>query len=201
MRSFFLALTLSLGLSVAPSLDAQMPDWARENGARSNTRGLHLGASLNGSAQQVDGADTESGGGIGLRLGYGFSPLVTLYIASEGAWFSEHEYALGHGDLGLRFNFASADNKLRPYLDVAASGRAMQDEIYQISGFGGTLGGGLQYFLSTPLALDLGLKWTFGSYTTVKERDSGTSVSADDGIDASSARFNIGLSWYPMVRR
>jgi hypothetical protein len=200
MRTSVLILSL-VGIAAATPLHAQMPDWARDSSVRSNTTGLHLGVSLNGSAQRIEDYDTESGGGLGLRIGYGFSPLVTVFLASEGAWMRDDEYALGHGDLGVRFNLSNAENNLRPYVDAAFSSRVMLDDDYQVSGFGGTLGGGLQVFFSAPLALDLGLKWTYGQYKTVKDRQSGISISDSDGINASSARFNLGISWYPMVRR
>jgi hypothetical protein len=168
---------------------------------RSNTVGLNLGVSLNGSAQRDDGYDSiETGGGFGLRIGYGFNPAVTLYFGVDGAWMPEYEYGFGHGDLGLRLNFGGPTRNLIPYLDGAVSSRAMVDDYYEVTGYGASVGGGLQVFLSAPLALDLGLKWTYGRYTTLKDRESGVSVSGD-GYNALSSRFNAGLSWYPSVPR
>jgi hypothetical protein len=201
MRSPILGLSLLVSIAVATPLSAQMSGGAQNSSVRSNTTGLHLGLGLNGSAQRIEDYDAESGGGLALRIGYGFSPLVTVFLASEGAWMPDDEYALGHGDLGVRLNFSDAANNLRPYIDAALSSRVMQDDDFQVSGLGATLGGGLQVFFSAPVALDVGLKWTYGQYNTVRDRQSGVSVTNSDGINASSARFNIGLSWYPMARR
>jgi hypothetical protein len=66
-----------------------------------------------------------------------------------------------------------------------------------ILGSGVSLGGGLQYFIASRWALGGSLKWTMGEFSRVQIDD----VSIDGlGIDATSARFNMGFTWYPMGR-
>jgi opacity protein-like surface antigen len=200
MRTITLFLTttsLVLFASVAP---AQMPDRAETASARTNTSGLHLGLSLNGTAQEPDGFDQSTGGGLGLRIGYGITPNILVYLGGDAATMDDGDFTLAHGDLGLRYTFLPSGSNLAPYLDVAYSSRIAEDDYVQLTGFGFSLGGGLQVFLSRPLALDVGLKWTGGSYDTLKDLRSGQSVTGNK-LDVTSARFTLGLSWFPMLPR
>jgi opacity protein-like surface antigen len=63
-----------------------------------------------------------------------------------------------------------------------------------ISGSGITLGGGIDYYLSESLALDVQLLWTGGKFTTLTVDN--VSVSGLD-FDATSSRFTVGLGWWP----
>ena len=67
-----------------------------------------------------------------------------------------------------------------------------------VSGGGGTLGGGIAYFVAPALALDLGLQLTFGTFSDV----SIGSIDINDriDIDAGSGRLALGLTWYPARR-
>jgi len=110
-------------------------------------------------------------------------------------------------DLGLQYNFANASRPLVPYLTAAVTGRAITanletqggDSELEYSGGGLTLGGGLQYFFTAPLAFNAGLSFTFGEFDNL-EID-GEEVSDAEGQSASGARLHLGLTWYPMVRR
>ena len=64
-----------------------------------------------------------------------------------------------------------------------------------IMGGGVSLGGGLEYFMTPGIALGGAFKWTTGQFTSV--RFDNLTV---DGlkVDATSARFNMGFTWYPM---
>lgn len=78
---------------------------------RSETSGLMLNGHLNGSAVSVeDSDDIENGGGLGLAVGWGFSPSWMIYAAGDGASISgagsSQDYSLGHFDLGIRYSFA-----------------------------------------------------------------------------------------------
>ncbi|MBA3560579.1 MAG: hypothetical protein H0W30_18515 [Gemmatimonadaceae bacterium] len=68
----------------------------------------------------------------------------------------------------------------------------------QASGTGFTFGGGLQYHFTPKVALNTSLGWTVGEFSTIKFED----VSVDGlNMDATSTRFNLGISWFPMISR
>jgi len=179
---------------------------------RSGTSGVFIGAALNGSAIKADDldSDTENGGGLTLQLGYGFTPKFALFFEGAGAAMdSEGPWTLAHFDFGARYHFANSSRALVPFLEAAFSGRAGRgdDAVFydengnpqtgrmEITGGGFTVGGGLLYFFNPKLALNTQLKLTTGEFTTVKFRN----VSIDGfEIDATSTRFNIGISWFPV---
>lgn len=178
-------------------LQSRLPDLAR-----SSTRGLNLGVHLTGSALEYEEwQGTESGGGGGVRLGYGFNDLFTMYaqvdytnmISADGT----EDYDLGQLDLGGRFSFRARSKTLRPYLDVAVSGRAMQTEYLgsplTMSGSAFTLGGGLQYYFARHAAIDMGIKGSGGKFNRITYE--GTTETFEGG-NASSSRFTLGLSFY-----
>ena len=173
----------------------------------SNTTGLFVQAHFNGSGLTVEDADPERGSGFGLKLGYGVSPLVTLYAGLDVAGMEEEapstresasqEYGLGYFDLGVRFNVGGERNVFVPYLDVAFSGQAAvferygEDLVYSGSGF--SAGVGLKYFLSETLAFNVGLQRTLGGFSEVEMFGEVERIE----MESTSTRFNLGLSLYP----
>jgi opacity protein-like surface antigen len=67
-----------------------------------------------------------------------------------------------------------------------------------LSGLGLTLGGGLKYYFSPALALDAGLRYTFGQFTSIEFQ--GEREDLDD-VSTMTARIDIGLAWFPQARR
>ncbi len=181
---------------------------------RPNTTGLFLNVHLNATGIGYDEDalfeldfrdDTHSGGGAGVMIGYGFSPLLTLYLALNGSVIDSDdlrdEYTLAHVDAGVRFNLVSR-SPLVPYLTAGLTFRQASFDLnpgeMDFNGGGVTVGGGLKYYLSPPVALDVGLVGTVGTFTEV---DFGRAAFDIDDIGAASARLMIGLSVYPTRRR
>jgi len=196
-------LALFLCIVVLPGWEA--PQLAAQTVAatRSNPSGLMLGAHPNGSALSVEDADeVESGGGLGLIVGYGFNRRVTLYLAADGASMNaggaDDAYTLGHGDLGVRIHLGGEARAAVFYLDGAFTGWLARYDIagsdLDFSGTGFSLGGGLEYFFSPGFALDLGLKFTFGSFDQISYEGE----TEDIDLGATGSRFNLGVSWYPL---
>ena len=178
--------------------------------ARSTTRGFHLGAGLNISSIQADlvdeetglEAERETGAGISLTAGYNFTPQFGLLINFSGASVDSDgggSYGLGHGDLAGRFSFANPASALVPYLELGVTSVALVEEVngddVQISGTGFTGAAGLNYFFSPKLALDANVRFTTGELDTLKI--GGESVTTDEGVDVTTGRINIGISWFP----
>ena len=180
---------------------------------RSATNRFFIGLALNGSAIQgddlTDGA--ESGGGLGMQLGYAFTPKFALFVDGAAASMSPEagdSYGLGHFDIGARWQFSNPSRALAPFVDVALTGRAaVQEDVtlyddfgnsetgdLSVSGAGFSFGGGLNYHVTPRFALTTGLRWTVGELSQVKFNN----VSVDGlELDATTTRFNLGFVWYP----
>jgi hypothetical protein len=66
-------------------------------------------------------------------------------------------------------------------------------------GGGVSFGGGLEYFVTSGVAFGGAFKWTTGRFTQM--RFDNPDVQPPAAFDATSARFNMGFTWYPMGRR
>ena len=205
-RTTIAATLAALLLSAAP-IDAQTP-------AASSTKGFFIGAHLNGSSVTIDEPEFEDeadGSGLGIQLGYGFTPQFALFIDGTAAQL-EDEIGFAHFDLGVRYSFTSPTRRWVPSLEAAFTSRALRKddaefedengEIFiadvELLGSGFTLGFGLQYFATPSWAIGAGLKFTGGEFDDIKIDD----VTIDGfELDASSTRFNIGVTWFPQARR
>ena len=157
--------------------------------------------------------ETHSGGGFSAQLGWGFNRLFTLLTAANGAVMDQgdNEFVLVHFDLLGRFSFAGPRRAWVPYVEGGLTARVAgqdnsvvigdggpQDVDLEISGGGFTIGGGVDYQVIPALALGANIRWTSGEFSTVKFNN----VSIDGfELDATSTRFNIGLTWRPMRQR
>jgi Outer membrane protein beta-barrel domain len=193
---------LSILLLVAPATVAAQ---------QSTTRGLSVGAHLQGTSLTVEDDEPSGGGGLGLRLGYGFNRIVTGFVQLDGSSITIEnggtivgDWALAHAEVGARFHFANSLRRWVPYLEVAAGGRAVSVSDASVNGqrvddvtFSGgavTVGGGLSAYLTRKVALDVSLKFTGGTFNKV---DLGNVSINNLDIDASSVRFGVGFVWWP----
>jgi len=195
-----LALALSLSLVAAGTASAQ----------ESTTRGFNVGLHLGGASITVEDGDRHGGGGGGLWIGYGFNRTVQLFVQLDGSEIDvtdsdvQGKWTMGHGDLGVRFHFANSLRSWVPYLQAAITGRVVGVDNPTINGssepdaalVGGglTLGGGMLVYFSETFAMDIQADWTGGTFTQL-EYDNVTIKNLD--LDAQSARFNVGVSWWP----
>jgi opacity protein-like surface antigen len=186
--------------------------------AQSDNSGFMLNLHLAGNAIQYTGLDAdedpESGGGLGLALGYGFNDRIILFFNVDAATVEYDEEVSGSaeddtydaltGDLGVRVNFGNEGMKLRPYINAAFTGVAIMekgealpgDEVETtLSGGGITIGGGLQYFFSRTLALDVGLQATQGAFTTFTVDNDDEEL--ETGIAFGTSRLQLGVTWHP----
>ena len=181
------------------------------SGQESTTRGLTLGFHAQGSSLTVEDGERNTGGGAGVRAGYGINRRVTLYFQADGGQVEVEgsedltgTWTMAHVDLGVRFHFANSLRRVVPYLEAALGARAVNVADAVVSGedagdvsFSGaafSVGGGVSFYLKRNLALDIELIATSGEFTQI---DVGNiSVSGLD-IDASSTRFNVGVAWWP----
>ena len=183
-------------------------------GAQSDNSGFMLNLHLlgNGVTLVGDDTETETGGGAGFAVGYGFNDRVALYLNVDAAAIEYDEdetdvvddtYDAVTADLGVRMNFGNEGMKVRPYINAAFTGFAAVEEFdvageaveSMLSGGGLTLGGGLQYFFTRSLALDLGLQATQGAFTEVTVDDEDEELA--QGVAFTTSRFQLGVTWHP----
>ncbi|MEX2285283.1 MAG: outer membrane beta-barrel protein [Gemmatimonadota bacterium] len=177
---------------------------------RSTTRGFTVGAHLQGASLAVENGDPDDGGGLGLRVGYGFNRRFTGYLETDAIVFDVANPEFGgywsmvHADLGVRFNFANSLRRWVPFLEGALGVRAVDvddatvngDSVGKLNFSGGaaSLGGGVSFFATEKLAIETLVKFTGGTFEQVQWGN--VSVNNLD-IEASSFRFKIGLAWWP----
>jgi hypothetical protein len=195
-------------LAIVGLVLAQLQATAQE----STTRGFNVGLHISGQGLDVENDDESRGaGGGGLILGYGFNRIVQAFLQIDGAQFDvqnaavEGDWTMAHIDLGARFHFANSLRSWVPYLLAAISARAVgvkdgqinqstQAEEITFTGGAFTLGGGIMFYFNESWAADLQLLGSGGRFTEVRA-DNVTIGDLD--IDASSGRFNLGVSWWP----
>lgn len=170
---------------------------------KSQSTGFFLGAGLegNGITTNESGSTTESGSGLGITLGYGFTPTWSLYGQLSGASINADgggTYTLAHFDIGARVHFRSGPNTVVPFLQFGLAGRGVSQDVNGSSvtgnGAGISLGGGLNAHFSPKVAFSGAVTWTVGSFDHFAV--DGNSVNGTS-VDATSARVHLGLVWFP----
>lgn len=182
---------------------------------RANTSRLLLGLAFDASAikSQDLSRSTESGAGVAGQLGWGFTKNFAMIVDASAARISslDGDFDLAHVDVGGRWHFVSRSSGFVPFVDVGYAGRAVikNDALLsngsgtpytgnvKVLGGGVSLGGGFQYFPVPKMAIGGAFKWTTGKFTRVQVDN----VTVDGfSMDATSARFNMGFTWFPMAR-
>lgn len=162
-------------------------------------KGFSLGVGLQRASLTVENPATskdesESGLGLSITADYGFSPLLSAFLALDGSDIDGG--ALAQLDLGARFHF-NAGEKLFPYAQVALSGVSISDEEDDVetslSGGAFTVGGGLHYFFSPKLALDVNLAYSAGQFTQGEVDDEDLD---DLELDMSTFRIKAGIMYF-----
>jgi hypothetical protein len=212
MRTFSLLLCSLLLVGTISAAQAQGTG-SDESASPAYTKGLFLHGRLGGHGLTLDGTEVSSGRGIGAKLGYGFSPILTLYLGLDIAGMdvanntsldgtatnrsiASNTYALALIDLGFQLNFLSKSGPLVPYVDGALTGVGAGYEtgagtaVY--SGSGVSLGGGLKYFVTPSVALDGGARFLFGDYQQLEVDRQDLDVE----LDVVSAQLHAGITVY-----
>lgn len=158
-----------------------------------------------GLSNGIESDPRETGGGGGLALGYGFGRGLAAFAQVEGSSVSGNgggSYTQAYFDLGVRYAFG--EGQFVPYALGALTGQmarlpnvnlggVVTDVTYSGAAF--TLGGGALYFLAPGLALDGGLAFSLGSYSSVEA--GGVSTSNFDALSSNAVRVQLGVSWFP----
>jgi len=206
-----LVCSLTFGLCISTA-HAQTPDTSTPvTPAKSASTKFFVGAGLEGTglvtAQPSSASVTESGVGVGLIVGYGFTPTWAVYGDLSGANMSALDgstFGLGHFDVGVRAHFLTGAHVVVPFVQagLSAKGEAATftnrtgSHDLTASGMGVGFGGGLNIHVRPALAISAGATWSVGdftNYTVDKQIVPGTSLSA------TSARVHVGIVWFPQT--
>ncbi|MCY7352589.1 MAG: porin family protein [Cytophagaceae bacterium] len=178
---------------------------------RSTTEGLSLGLQghmLGWSSTYFQFLDENSGNGagIGARLGYGLTQRFELfaeydYTSMNVKNLDAESFRFSHVTGGLRFNFSATTHRVRPFAELGyalrtgqvnqvINGASYDNIIFKKGAF--HVGGGLNYFVSLPVALTLSGAFQTGpkSTVTVNGFDSG------DKADIGTFRISAGVILY-----
>ncbi len=174
-------------------------------GPRSNPTGLSVSFHASSAALTlIDDRSTSFGGGAGVSLGYGFRPGFALHVSTSGAALNHPEgdhHLLGHVDVEARFAAVREGRAWTPHLAVGAGTRSVRwgmpedaDGSAEWHGNPGlTVGGGVSYFATPSMSLDLAMRYGFGNLKEMRCPEGG----AAERTCATSTRLNIGFTWYP----
>lgn len=170
-----------------------------------STSGLFVGAQVTGAALNFGNAaqKVDFGGGwgvhAGLGFGEGFSLLANYDRSSLPAQGGGGNFDIGQWDALARFNLM-AGAPIRPYVQAGITGRVAKSSTfggtsgdYRFSGQSPTAGLGAQLFLGSSVAIDGGVNWTFGRFSSTENGGSPFGTS----LDARGTRVIVGLSLYP----
>ena len=167
----------------------------------SSTQGFMGALNAIGTGYADSDDDSASGTGLGITLGYGITPAIAVYVQLNGTAFSDFGDGLGEGSIGSvglggRYHIDGGQRKLVPFIGGGASFQSLSldfdpslgggSDAY--SGAGGTVEGGLLYFLSPAFALDGGVQALFSSLT---------SDQTDRTITTTVIHIGFGVSWSP----
>lgn len=141
-------------------------------------RGLVVGVNVN--ATRVSSVGHDTGGGVGFTLGYGLTPALSLFARGGTAYRSSQL------DVGARYSFGAASDRVRPYFEGALSRVGHLQTADRVAGYGMTGATGIELRMARGVALDLGVSSTYGQF---------------DGplapADFTSSRVNLGVRWRP----
>ena len=176
-----------------------------------NTKGFFV--NFNGSASGIKYAETEfadavPGFGFDFRMGAGISPGSTFFLglsrtqvaAKPESEFTE-QYAIHEHELGTRYYFGRGNGRVKVYTEIA--GQYVTTEPFagkEASGAGVALAPGFLFFLSGSVALDVRLRASGTYLFDVRDTELDLRV-PEDSYTYTTARLNVGLTFYPSVRR
>ncbi len=186
---------------------------------QSNAEGFSLNinasaATWNSGSFFLGSLDEEEplGVGINLKAGYGITQNIEVFISYAFRTFSFNDdfdtYSNQTVDIGGRYNFGATLRKFRPFAEASLTINSFtMDPIVfdtnnffdtfklEVSGLGGTIGGGFHYFFVRNLSGTLNAKAVFGTFDEVTL--SGEEVTGlEEDLDYTLYIFQLGLTYF-----
>jgi hypothetical protein len=194
--------TLAFAAMLAGSLSTEAAAQSDAPAPRSRTSGLNLGVFVHGYSGEAEGAEIDSGTGLGVHVGYGFHRNVSVYargtLAPNEPYVHAPEFETAHFDLGLRVSPGASSWPIRPFVQGALTRREVYfSNLTSARGNGYTVGGGLEGFLRRDLAIEVGVSRSYGGFDEISAPGIDGWEDVGEGIDVTSTRVEIGISWHP----
>ena len=175
------------------------------------TQGLMVGLDVGATVASFEYLPRDTGVSAGFRAGYGLNRIVALYLGVYEVDIDTPQLETldgvtksGHYDLGFRLHLPGGSRRWVPFGEVALTfwpvSRALENGERIANDFTGatmSLGGGVSVYVSEVLALDVSVKWGRGEFDNVPIGDITTGGLDILDVDAESARFTVGVSWWP----
>ncbi|MFQ5579371.1 MAG: porin family protein [Nitrospiria bacterium] len=169
-------------------------------------QGLYLGAeilynNISGDFDGTNGPDSDDGGGVGLILGYGFTPNfsaqlnldVSFHDASVVTGSPVSDSTLNAFLLVVKYNFLSGQ-QLRPYVNggLGVFSFNIDDPFLdvELSGDGLQLGLGVDYIISPNISFGFGIERWFIDYDEMDVGGLTLALTPEVGGDTTSVKIN-----------
>jgi hypothetical protein len=181
---------------------------------RSESTGFFVGGGFEGASIDTNDSalDSKSRGGVGggFEAGYGVSRLLAIYGAFSAAGINGEadtsNYSLKNYDIGARIHFAAPPRRTVAFLQAGFSWRAVSQDLMvdsfahtlEASGPGASFGGGVNVHITPAFAVSTSASWTVGDFTSYQFDNQEIVV---DSSNTTSARFHIGVVWFPRGAR
>lgn len=155
-------------------------------------------ATVYGAAITVADVEVETGPGLEIGLAYGVTPAVAVFMDVGSATMTgagtAGDYTLTTADLGVRLR-AFPKRPLSPHVHLAFTAQGANfsrtEGDLRYSGYGATLGVGLDYAISPTVAITAGLDGTAGEFLRRARGRSGQDL---DGFDTQMGRLGMGVT-------
>jgi opacity protein-like surface antigen len=171
--------------------------------------GFYAGVQFLSSAIDVDNEPgsllfvDEEGGGVELKLGYGFNPVFSLELSLAGANHDTSSPAIdmefGAVRLFGHYRFRPG-NPLRPYAKAGIGSYVVrleeQSTTVKINGSGVAFGGGLDYFFSRHFSLGVDFVLNVIEYDEAELKVDTLSVSTEIEEDGAQSSLGFAVSFY-----
>lgn len=140
-----------------------------------------------------DENDKGNGPGVGLSIGYGFNPLLTMMVSLSSHTLNGGDANTHYAEIVSRFHLGQ--KTVQPYLEAGVMGSIFRfDDIdVRFSGPGVSLGAGLRLAFSDKVGMELGIRPARSRYDKIK---SGRQSADIDAIKTWQMRSYVGLSVY-----
>lgn len=201
MKKYFVSLLVIISISIAA--EAQVRQRSAIKGFNAAARAHVLGWASDYFLYLDKNASSGYGGG--LRIGYGITELIEPYAGVDFTSMGKSKidassFGMMHIDAGIRVNLAGTINPVRPFVQAGYSflkgtvNEVINGASYDdVEFYGGKphVGGGLNYFLKTPISLFAEGIFTVGKKS--KAKLNGAEV--PDEPDVTTFRINVGISF------
>jgi hypothetical protein len=169
---------------------------------------LALGITIQGPG--VDAITTNTGEGVGVQVGYGFSPNLMAFVSGtvvkQGTEYGQGgSFGLAVLEAGARMTFAQPGKRAVPYVSAHVGTHGLGADISEQGinaqvRFSGTqfgAGGGILYAFSPSLALDAGLVGDRGKFGNFKFSGDINRTGTIPVGSSTTFRLKAGFSWHP----